>query len=62
VKFVSSKESEVGEKKGEKLSEVKPSEQPIPSLSPSTYSFIVNIVGEIFTRVSFASRGSMRGE
>jgi hypothetical protein len=34
VKFVSTKESDVGEKKGEKLSGKKPSEQPHPKPKP----------------------------
>jgi hypothetical protein len=32
---------------------------PIPSLRLSPYAFIVTIVGEMVTRVSFASRGSV---
>jgi hypothetical protein len=35
---------------------------PNPSLNLSSYSFIVTIVGEMVTRVSFASRGSVRRE
>jgi hypothetical protein len=35
---------------------------PIPSLSLSPYAFIVTIVGEMVTRVSFASGGSTRRE
>jgi hypothetical protein len=35
---------------------------PIPSLSLSPYTFIISIVGEMVTRVSFVSRGSVRRE
>jgi hypothetical protein len=52
----------VGEKKGEKPREEKlkekPSKQPNPSLNQNPYGSIVSIVGEMVTRVSFASRGS----
>jgi hypothetical protein len=74
IKFVSTlgkvffgKESE--EKPGEKLSEEKPdenpsgekpSEHPQPKTKTKPISFIVAIVGKRVTRMSFASRGSVR--
>jgi hypothetical protein len=39
MKFLSSKESEIGKKKGEKPSEEKPSEQPHPKLKPKPMRF-----------------------
>jgi hypothetical protein len=45
VKFVSSKESEVGEKKGEKWSEEKPSEQPQPKPKPKLIWFHCDCCG-----------------
>jgi hypothetical protein len=50
------------EKPVEKPSGEKPSEQPQPKPKPKLVHFIVNIVGEMVTRVSFASRGSVRRE
>jgi hypothetical protein len=48
------------EKPVEKSSGEKPSEQPNPSLNLSSCGFFVTIVGEMATRVSFASKGSVR--
>jgi hypothetical protein len=45
VKFVSSKESEVGEKKGEKPSGEKPSEQPHPKPKPKPIRFHCDYCG-----------------
>ena len=45
MKFVSSKESEVGEKKGEKLSGEKPSEQPHPKPKPKPIRFHCDYCG-----------------
>jgi hypothetical protein len=45
VKFVSTKESEVGEKKGEKPSGEKPSEQPHPKLKPKPICFYCGYCG-----------------
>jgi hypothetical protein len=58
------KESEkLGEEKPvEKPSEEKPSEQPHPKPKPKLMQFIVTIVGEMVTTVSFASKRSVRRE
>jgi hypothetical protein len=58
------KESEKAseEKPVEKLSGEKPSEQPQPKPKTKLVRFIVAIVGERATRMSFASRGSERKE
>jgi hypothetical protein len=50
------------EKPVEKSSGEKPSKQPQPKLNLSSCGFIVTIVGEMVTRVSFSSRGSVRRE
>jgi hypothetical protein len=71
IKFVSTsekvffgKESEKAseEKPVEKSSGEKPSEQPQSKPKPKLVSFIVAIVGEMATKMSFASRGSERRE
>jgi hypothetical protein len=50
------------EKKDEKPSEVNQVSSHIPSLNLSPCGFIVTIVGEMVTRASFASKGSVRRE
>jgi hypothetical protein len=62
VRFVNPKGGVIGEKLSEKKPKEKRSEQPNPSLKQNPYGFIVTIVGEMVTRVSFASRGSVRRE
>jgi hypothetical protein len=62
IKFKSDLGNEFFGKNSEKTSEEKPSEQPHPKPKPRPCGFIVTIVGEMVTRVSFASRGSMRRE
>jgi hypothetical protein len=60
IKFMSDLGNEFVGKKVEKPSEEKQVSSPNPSLNLSSYDFIVTIAGEMVTRVSLASRGSMR--
>jgi hypothetical protein len=71
IKFKSNLENVFFGKESDKSSEEKPIEQPSGekpmsspnlSLNQSLCGFIVTIVGEMVTRVSFASRGSVRRE
>jgi hypothetical protein len=62
IKFKSDLGHEFIGKSSEKPSEEKPSEQPQPKEKPNPYDFIVTLMGEMITRVSFSSRGSMRRE
>jgi hypothetical protein len=62
VFFAKESEKSSEEKLVEKPSGEKPNEQPQPKPKLSSFSFIVTIVGEMVTRVSFASRGSVRRE
>jgi hypothetical protein len=60
VRFENPKEGVVGEKKEEKHSEEKLKHK--PNINQNPYGIIVTIVGEMVTRVRFASRGSVRRE
>jgi hypothetical protein len=60
IKFMSDLGNEFVGKKVEKPSEEKQVSSANPSLNLSSYDFIVTIAGEMVTRVSLASRGSMR--
>jgi hypothetical protein len=60
IKFMSDLGNEFVGKKVEKPSEEKQVSSPNRSLNLSSYDFIVTIAGEMVTRVSLASRGSMR--